>query len=122
MGKCIFRTDEIKRVVKHALESREWHGDSPGIVLQDDFGLYCVSNGLPADVVEAEFIFCAYARECNPHRNNLFERKTLMLVGYAGLQQFLPVNEQYLAHCDEFAEMVIDVDDEEIEVSFRKPK
>jgi hypothetical protein len=129
MGKCIFKTEEIKRIVKHALQSTQWRQGydksqpvCPAIMFVHDEGVYCMSSGIPADMTNDKSAFCSYARECNPNKHQLFYQKSRMLVGGSDFYEVLPVTEDYLVNCDNFEEMIIDVSEEELSLSFRKPK
>lgn len=86
MAMLFFKADDVRRVVEHALNSKQ-HGDElvkydddfnpitkPGraaVLFVHDEGVYLMSNGEPRDLIEnldgpPTGSFCAYARGCNP--------------------------------------------------------
>jgi hypothetical protein len=85
-----FKAADVKRVLLHALQSKDWtpkaldYGNEangwtptydtpkPAVILVHDDGVYLMSNGNPRDIIEGEDkpgkgrSFVAYAEGCNP--------------------------------------------------------
>ena len=126
MGVCVFKTSEIKRIVAHALGSQNFRSifgqkQGPAIVFVHDDGVYCMSSGLPSDM-DGERCFVAYAKGCDPKKDEDFYEESRYLVGGDDFGINFPVNDDHLMVCDEFSEMVIEVTPEDMTLSFRKPK
>lgn len=128
MGLCVFKTTEIKRIVKHALQSKSWrqgYDDSqpacPALMFVHDSGVYCMSSGLPSDKV-GESNFCAYAKGTDPRTDEDYYEVSRDLVGGDDFVEVLPCDADTLRLCDEFSEMIIKVTEAELTLAFRKPK
>lgn len=126
MGICVFKTSEIKRIVKHALGSQSFRSifgqkQCPSIVFVHDDGVYCMSSGLPADLDE-DRCFVAYAKGCDPRKDEDFYEESRYLVGGDDFGINFPVTDAYLADCDNYEEMVIRVNTKSMSLGFRKPK
>jgi hypothetical protein len=129
MGTCVFNTEDIKRCVTHAIKSKKWrHGYDesqparPALMFVHDDGVYCMSSGLPRDMVGKDRSFCAYAEGCDPTKDEDFYEESRFLVGGDDFVEVLDVDDNTLLLCDEFGEMVIEVSENELSVVFRKPK
>ena len=75
MGICVFKTGNVRRVVRHALQSKQWRmgydypgnlPPAPALLFVHDSGVYCMSSGIPRDMINDESAFCAYAEGCDP--------------------------------------------------------
>lgn len=129
MGVCKFKTEDVKRCVVHALQSKEWrmgYDDEakpvPALLFVHDHGVYCMSNGIPRDVVDEKSCFQAFAKGCDPTKDENFYDEADYLVGGDDFVEVFPVNEGWLANCDKFAEMEIRVNTRSMSVVFKKPR
>lgn len=138
MGRCVFKTSELRRCAEHAIRSQEFRSGyvfssdtptikSPGLLFVHDHGIYILSNGKPFDLIEgdSEKTYVAYAEHCNPTVNNDFWETSRDLVGGNDFVEFLPFGTHpaaFLDNCDNFEEYIVDVSDDYIECSFAQPK
>jgi len=126
MGVCVFKTSEIKRIVAHALGSQNFRSifgqkQGPAIVFVHDDGVYCMSSGLPSDM-DGERCFVAYAKGCDPKKDEDFYEESRYLVGGDDFGITFHVTNDYLVDCDRYEEMTIRVNTKSMTLSFRKPK
>jgi hypothetical protein len=128
MGVCKFKTSEIKRCVEHALKSTKWGmgwsdaKSQPAILFVHDQGIYCMSNGDPRDMVDEKSVFCAYAKGCDPSKDEEFYEEAQCLVGGDDFGETIAVNSDWLSNCDRFEEMHIRVNTKSMSITFKKPK
>lgn len=128
MGVCKFKTSEIKRCVQHALNSTKWgmgwseDKPQPAIIFVHDQGIYCMSNGDPRDMVDEKSAFCAYAKGCDPKKDEDFYEEARCLVGGDDFAETLKINPDWLARCDQYEEMSIRVNTKSMSITFTKPK
>lgn len=127
MGVCVFKTSDIKRCVKHALQSTKWDmawselPSQPAILFVHDQGIYCMSNGDPRDM-DGDSSFCAFAKGCNPKTDEDFYEEARYLVGGDDFGETIPVNAETLKRCDMYEEMRIRVNTKSMSITFNKPK
>lgn len=127
MGVCKFKTEDMKRVIKHALQSKEWRmpwseeAPQPAILFVHDQGIYCMSNGIPRDVSDEKSTYCVYAKGCDPQNDEDFYEEARYLVGGDDFVEIFPVTEATLQRCDQFRELEIKVNKRSISLTFKKP-
>ena len=127
MGICIFKTQDLKRVINHALQSKDWsmpwseEKPQPAILFVHDQGVYCMSNGEPRDLV-GDSSFCVYAKGCDPAKDEDFYDESRFLVGGDDFAEILPVSQETLQLCDQFSEVEITVTSNELSMTFKKPR
>lgn len=84
-----FNAAEVRRVVEHALLSKDWDAPiidldptthkeiygkaEPCIILVHDEGVYLMSNGKPGDMTEKERHFAAYAEGHDPRKDDTWD-------------------------------------------------
>lgn len=128
MGVCKFKTEDLKRVIKHTLQSKEWsmpwsqEEPKPAILFVHDQGIYCMSNGIPRDVVDEKSNYCVYAKGCDPRTDEDFYDEAHYLVGGDDFVEIFPVTESTLQRCDQFSEVEIKVTARQISMTFKKPR
>jgi hypothetical protein len=128
MGICIFKTQDLKRVINHALQSKDWsmpwshEKPQPAILLVHDQGVYCMSNGIPRDRVEEKSNFCVYAKGCDPRTDEDFYDESQYLVGGDDFVEILPVSQETLQLCDQFGEVEITVTSNKLSMTFTNPR
>jgi len=124
MGTCIFKTSEIKRCVQHSLNSTNWgmECDEPSILFVHDQGVYLMSNGTPADMEGEQSAYVAFAKGCNPKKDDDWWEEARFLVGGDDFGETLPISQKTLQLCNEYNEMHIKVSEEQLEIVFAKPK
>lgn len=129
MGVCKFKTSDIKRCVEHALNSTQWgmgwseDKAQPALLFVHDHGIYCMSNGEPRDLAEdGKSAFCAYAKGCDPKKDEDYYEEAEYLVGGDDFGETIPVNPNWLVNCDRFDELHIRVNTKSMSITFKKPK
>lgn len=128
MGVCVFKTEEIKRCVQHALKSNDWRmgwsdeAPQPAILFVHDQGVYCMSNGKPADIVEGDSAFCAFAEGCDPKKNEDWWEESRFLVGGDDFGETILVNDEFLNSCELYSVMEIHLTETQMEVIFAQPR
>jgi hypothetical protein len=133
MPTCVFKSDEVRRCVEHALNSTQWSmgwmeelQPVPGLFFVHDEGVYLMSNGEPRDVVavmsKAATTYVAYAEHCNPKVDEDWWDNSRELVGGDDFAEVLPINQDWLAKLGRYEELEITVDGAEISWKFVKPK
>jgi Protein of unknown function (DUF3085) len=98
MAKLIFTAADVKRVVEHSIAAPTQGGipdwskvqggraamnvpAQPNVILVHDQGVYLMSNGEPRDIVMGTRSFCAYAKGCNPDKDEDWHETANRLVG-----------------------------------------
>lgn len=128
MGVCKFKSEDLKRVVKHALQSNQWsmpwseETPKPAILFVHDHGIYIMSNGIPGDKVDEKSAYCVYAKGCDPKTDEDFYDEAQYLVGGDDFVEIFPVTEGTLQRCDQFSEVEIKVNKRSISMTFKKPR
>lgn len=129
MGICVFKTEEIKRCAQHALQSKQWgmgYSDEkpqPALFFVHDQGVYCMSNGRPADIVEGNAAFCAFADGCDPKKNEEdWWEESRHLVGGDDFAETILVNEEFLKSCELYSVMEVHLTETQMEVIFAEPR
>lgn len=134
MGLCVFKTDDMRRCVAHALTNRTCSVDEtgqpkpPGLFFVHDSGVYLMSNGSPGDKLEPENpdsrMYVAYADGCNPNIGNFdsWYGRSRDLVGGDDFVEFIDITPAWLTACDEFEEFHVDVGATTFMHEFAKPK
>lgn len=109
MAKLIFNSDELLRIVDHSLAApmqSEQTVDydmttgkavtkpvgAPSIILVHDQGVYLMSNGIPADLLDGkgDKRFVVYAKSCHPTRDAHWHDNARALVGGDDFAEVLP--------------------------------
>jgi len=110
MSKLIFEAADVRRVVEHSInapgqgEIADWAGanekngftpktvvpEEPTITIVHDQGVYLMSNGRPRDVVEGERSFVAYAKGCDPKKDEDWWDNARDLVGGDDFGEHVP--------------------------------
>lgn len=109
MSRLIFNADEVRRIVEHSINAPEQRKQLvdfddngrglyadvavPSVILVHDDGVYLMSNGTPRDIEDpAEGVrsFCAYAKDCNPHKDADWWDRSRELVGGDDFSEVLP--------------------------------
>lgn len=128
MPTCVFKSDEVRRCVEHALNSTQWSmgwmeelRPVPGLFFVHDQGVYLMSNGEPRDV-EGNNSYVAYAEHCNPAVDAEWWDNARELVGGDDFAEVLPVNRDWLVKLGRYEELEITVTGSEISCTFAKPK
>lgn len=114
-GKCIFKTEDIIPLVKHALECKEHRnaygpGDpGPGLVWVHDWGVYLCSNGLPIlqdSHKDKPSSISVYAAGMGPDNDSRWADQN---VGYDDFAEFIAIEEFPPDMLDKYRYFVIDV-------------
>lgn len=132
MPTCIFKTDDVRRCVEHALNSTTWsmgwaeeEQPVPALFFVHDHGVYLMSNGEPRDIVDVngkENTYVAYAQHCNPHADNEWWDNARELVGGDDFAETLPISRMWLEKCGRYENLEIHVTGTEITCVFAVPK
>lgn len=132
MGKCVFKTSEVKRCVEHALAAADFRmafsssPPGPGILFVHDQGVYIMSNGLPMDEIKKPdgkpHSYVAYAEDCNPDKDENWWENSRDLVGGDDFGEVFLVNKKWLEDLDAYEELEIEVTPEQLELYFAKPR
>lgn len=133
MPTCVFKTDDVRRCVEHALNSTAWRmgwleeeTPAPALFFVHDQGVYLMSNGEPRDIVTtdetAETTYVAYAEHCNPKTDDEWWDNSRDLVGGDDFAETLPINSSWLTKCGKYEEIEITVTGTEITCAFVKPR
>lgn len=127
MGLLKFKTQDVKRVVSHALNSPNHHipfdviPNQPAILIVHDHGVYLMSNGTPCDK-EGDKNHVVYAQGCNPNTDEDFYEESRYKVGGDDFAEPFPVTAGTLQRCDQYEELHIRMNSKSISVTFKKPK
>lgn len=132
MPTCVFKTDDVRRCVEHALNATTWsmgwaeeETPAPSLFFVHDHGVYLMSNGEPRDIVtdeNKETTYVAYAQHCNPRTDNEWWDNARELVGGDDFAETLPISRAWLDKCGRYEELEINVTGEEITCVFAKPR
>ncbi|WP_369720178.1 DUF3085 domain-containing protein [Bradyrhizobium sp. LLZ17] len=137
MSQLIFEADDVRRVIKHSLDSPAQGGKTIGhdpetgsaltepvaaaaVILACDEGVYLMSNGQPRDLLNeaSPRSFAAYARGCNPFRDREWRRNARELVGGDDFSCVLPWVHDLKALLDAGARTVaVNVGDGRVEIA-----
>jgi hypothetical protein len=91
----VFKVSDVRRVLEHSISSPEQGPvaytdepvECPSVVIVHDQGVYLMSNGIPGDFIEKDNgtrfrkSFCAYAKGCDPQKDEDFWENSRELVG-----------------------------------------
>jgi len=134
MPTCVFKTDDVRRCIEHALNSSEWEmawedrelRPAPALLFVHDSGVYVMSNGIPRDVLNAgelhEKCYVAYAETTNPDNNEDWWQNSADLVGGDYFVEVIQIDSSWLTDCDHFDEFIIEATDATIRAGFRKQR
>ena len=135
MPTCVFKTDEVRRCVEHALNSTSWGmgwsdaPPGPAVFFVHDQGVYLMSNGEPRDLTinprtptAQPTSYCAYAAQCNPSTDEDWWDNSNDLVGGDDFAETLPITSEWLANCGRYEELHITVNGGELEITFDRPR
>ena len=135
MGTCVFKTKDVLPAWKHAIRGLDIGSGSdfcmgygateapaPGLMLVHDQGVYLMSNSN-----EQEGQVVAYAKGCNPERDESWHEESSRLVGgddFGEVFSFPTPKERtdFLVRLLKYEELVIKVTPSSFDMSFRKPK
>ena len=127
MSRLVFKADDLRRLVMHALaapsHSVGYGGVKGDVVLAHDQGVYLMSAGQPRDLVSEGGVasYVAYAEGCDPGKDSAWWGTARELVGGDDFGQHLPWAKAIRAAIEAGATTVaIDITQESISlVSFR---
>lgn len=135
MPTCVFKTDEVRRCVEHALNATAWsmgweipgqeQTPAPGLFLVHDQGVYLMSNAEPRDVVlkdGREHSYVTYAEHCNPDTDEDWWDNSRELVGGDDFAVVIPVSRTWLTKCGRYEELEVSLTGDEITWTFAKPR
>lgn len=129
MPKCIFKTDEVRRCVEHALNSTEWgmgwseDPPAPRLFFVHDQGVYVMSNGNPRDLInDGNNTYVAYAADCNPNTDEDWWENSRALVGGDDFVETITVDRDFLVKCGQYEEMEVEITPTEMGVYFANPR
>lgn len=134
MPTCVFKTDEVRRCIEHALQSEAWgttfadaeETPRPGLFFVHDQGVYLMSNGNPGDNASGDpdnfYAYVAYAEHCNPKTDEDWWHNACDLVGGDDFAELLPINQTWLEKCGKYEELEVTIRGDEISWAFVKPK
>lgn len=93
-SKLVFKISDVRRVLEHSVNAPEQNPvaythenvSNPSIVIVHDMGVYLMSNGTPMDLVDERGdgllrAFCAYAKGCDPSKDENYWQTSVDLVG-----------------------------------------
>jgi hypothetical protein len=128
MGICVFKTKDVLPAFKHAIRGKEHEmgfeateAPAPGLMLVHDQGVYIMSNSK-----EEEGHVVAYAKGCNPERDEFFYEESARLVGGDDFGEVVisfntpKRQEEFLERLLKFEEFIIKVTPRKFDMSFRK--
>ncbi len=129
MGVCIFKTEEVKRCVSHAMASTEWRmaystePPRPALCFVHDDGVYVMSNGLPRDIPpgadpDKARTYVAYAKDCDRTKDADWWENSRALVGGDDFVELIGVDDDFAALCNEYEYMLVTIDAESMGVEF----
>lgn len=123
MGRCIFKTKDVKRCIKHALKSTDFRmafstePPQPALLFVHDEGVYLMSNGLPADQpAGAKRSYVAYAEGCNPDIDADCWETSRALVGGDDFGEVIILTPNVVESCDNYKELHVETTENEINV------
>jgi hypothetical protein len=96
MSRLVFKADDLRRIVAHALAApthSEGYGGAKGdVVLVHDQGVYVMSAGQPRDLTRerSSSSYVAYAEGCDPGKDPAWWETARDLVGGDDFGQHLP--------------------------------
>lgn len=129
MPTCVFKTDEVRRCVEHALNSPQWSmgwmeelQPVPGLFLVHDQGVYLMSNGVPTDMDSEQTAYVAFAEHCNPKTDQDWWDNARELVGGDDFVEVLPIDRTFLDKCGRYEELEVTIQGDEISWKFAKPR
>lgn len=125
MGRCVFNASDVKELALHALNSEEWDmaweegAPKPGVLFVHDTGVYLMSNGIPRLLNErGDKNRVVYAESCDPDADDDYPENSRALVGGDDFVEFFNVDDEFIRRCDEFAYVVITVNENTLECAF----
>jgi len=136
MGKCVFQTNELLRLARHAIAAEQHEmgfgtGPSvPGLLFVHDRGVYLMSNGKPRDTEGvASGSHVVYAAGCNPNVGNFDDwyGTSRDLVGGDDFVEVLRLGQTteeqqlFIDNCGQFKEFVVNLSPTSLTAGFRKP-
>ena len=127
MSRLVFKADELRRIVTHALaapsHSAGYGGVKGDVILVHDHGVYLMSAGQPRDLISEGGVasYVAYAEGCDPGKDSAWWERAREFVGGDDFGQHLPWAKAIGAAIDAGATTVaIEITQESISlVSFR---
>jgi hypothetical protein len=131
MPTCVFKTDDVRRCIEHALNSTEWRmgwseePPAPALFFVHDQGVYLMSNGQPKDIITVngkEDTHVAYAENCNPHVDEDWWDNSRDLVGGDDFAETISVNRAFLNDCGRYEQLEVELTPTQLSVYFSKPR
>lgn len=117
-----FKKDDVRRVVEHAANAPShnmgWESDTPegpAVVLVKDDGIYLMSNGKPADIVEDPTRFVAYARGYDPRDGDVWD-KCRAAVGGDDFGETIPLDAAMIKSVLGGDELTVQITSDSIEI------
>jgi uncharacterized protein YozE (UPF0346 family) len=124
---CSFKTEEVKPCIEHALSGTGhrmgWSEEppQPALFFVHDQGIYLMTNATRTKEEVERGDRVAYAKGCNPKKDEDFYERSRYLVGGDDFADTLPVSEETLKLCDQFRNMGVRIAIDEIVVTFSNP-
>jgi hypothetical protein len=135
MPTCVFKTDDVRRCIEHALNSTEWRmgwseePPAPALFFVHDQGVYLMSNGEPRDLIPIEgadtgqpTTYCAYAEHCDPSKDEDWWENASGLVGGDDFAETISVNRAFLNDCGRYEQLEVELTPTQLSVYFSKPR
>lgn len=132
MPTCVFKTNDVRRCIEHALNSTNWEmawedaeiQPAPALLFVHDSGVYVMSNGIPRDVLNAgeknERCYTAYAETTNPAEDEDWWQNSADLVGGDDFVEVIAITPQWLDDCNQYEEFFIETTDTQLSAGFRR--
>jgi hypothetical protein len=97
---------------------------APGLtfVLDDNAGIYILSNGQPYDLIASEHRYHAYAEDCDPDNNDDGAEACIKhcraLAGSEPFMEVIPIYSDWVEACCNFQWFVVEVNSETQQIKF----
>ena len=120
--------ERVKPCVQHALTGTDhdmgWSDEppQPALFFVHDQGVYLMTNAKRTDEETLKYEYIAYAKGCDPKKDEDFYEEARCLVGGDDFGETIPVNAETLKRCDLYEEMRIRVNSKSMSITFNKPK
>lgn len=135
MGRCIFKTSQVKRCFEHAVAAKTWSmgyetelKPCPGLFIVHDTGVYLMSNGSPHDFLVADgpnaMRYVVYAEGTDPNLDKNYYDTARALVGGDDFGEIIPIDNiaEFRADLEHYEELAITVTPRAVSVGFLTPR
>lgn len=129
MGRCVFKTKDVKRCIEHALGATDFRmpfstlPPQPALLFVHDEGVYLMSNGLPADQpAGSKRSYVVYADGCNPDVDPDYWETSRALVGGDDFGEIILLAPNLINGCDDYKELHVETTENEMSVYVAAPK